>query len=939
MAENYKVKADYTNLRKKSQVTEKGDIYENDIMTITPLDSLFTDGQEVVYSDSNFKFSVRTDADLRKKHVKNDWLKHDDNEEWTLSDLIESPISDETKIRIKPDYTSIKDFAYYGSAVEMVHGTINHVLMYFPAEIYFSDEQVTLTDDHGNPIPELQNKYYVYNDFNINLETKYITNEQIDNPYRYMCLNAGNYDEYRNGNFVSNGCNWGFSANTAYTCGDGIIGTAKLNNDEITIYKYGDIKLYLHNGSSNFGLSYRPNNDIITEYFETIDEFESVLLNRESKPLYVAIFETPYDTETGVEYTMEPYIWPSVNNWNPDVHSGAYSTYLLGLIKLAEYHDQYDSNNLWRMMTHESIKNLDWTFFRQNEDDMEDMSKIDTSRIEPIIQIYSRQFDGLKRYIDTIKYANNVTYNQKNNLPDYGLKDVVGLAGFEPYLPIPTGKTNVVTESLYPSKMYGYSEVDANVNFMRNLKINAPYILSSKGTRHSIQSIMGLLGLVYGKDYAIDEYIAVAKGSDRCVFIDSAYTGCYPSAEDVEFINTSKDSIPINTFDDVRYEGIACKPISVYNTNGNIKYRYVIPWYENGKQYDNKLYFQENGGWGYHHIDVKDLNIQGIKVTASFSGFSETETRMKFATNLIDLASFLPNSVKEKDICYVENIDSILDIYMSGGTPLAKYQGQYSHYFILEDINNITIIGELNQDKKGWVNIPLQEIIEASSDNGIRVLYFETINESTIANNPHVAKNVDYDNGESYIKKFDKIFVNKDNFTSFSDNDIIKIVGEDGQGSDFFSFGIGKKMKNNRKADYFKPTSLSDLCEVEVSGSSTLPDVSEHTEGLNNPENGSEYEVPASYSVVNLKNMVIRILKKPEGLFGDNTENLEKWKDYVNNVVIEYVKQVLPSTSIFTWRFVDTLKNEVFVDLDGILEQYEETQKVLVNLDGTLIQK
>ena len=85
MAEKYKVKSDYTLLRRKSQVTDKGDVFENNLMTITPLDDLFTDGQEVIYSDSNFKFSVRTDADTKKKHSRNEWLKTSGgNDTWKL---------------------------------------------------------------------------------------------------------------------------------------------------------------------------------------------------------------------------------------------------------------------------------------------------------------------------------------------------------------------------------------------------------------------------------------------------------------------------------------------------------------------------------------------------------------------------------------------------------------------------------------------------------------------------------------------------------------------------------------------------------------------------------------------------------------------------------------------------------------------------------------
>ena len=55
----------------------------------------------------------------------------------------DSGITNETKIRLKPNYTSIKDFACYGSAVKLVQGTVNGVITDFPAEMYLSNEQIT----------------------------------------------------------------------------------------------------------------------------------------------------------------------------------------------------------------------------------------------------------------------------------------------------------------------------------------------------------------------------------------------------------------------------------------------------------------------------------------------------------------------------------------------------------------------------------------------------------------------------------------------------------------------------------------------------------------------------------------------------------------------------------------------------------------------------
>lgn len=45
---------------------------------------------------------------------------------------------------LKPMYHSLGDFAYYGSAVELVRASIDDIIKRFPAELYFRDTIVTM---------------------------------------------------------------------------------------------------------------------------------------------------------------------------------------------------------------------------------------------------------------------------------------------------------------------------------------------------------------------------------------------------------------------------------------------------------------------------------------------------------------------------------------------------------------------------------------------------------------------------------------------------------------------------------------------------------------------------------------------------------------------------------------------------------------------------
>ena len=49
-------------------------------------------------------------------------------------------ITPETKIELNPNYESLKDFAYYGSAVELVRASLTDIIFRFPAELYFTND-------------------------------------------------------------------------------------------------------------------------------------------------------------------------------------------------------------------------------------------------------------------------------------------------------------------------------------------------------------------------------------------------------------------------------------------------------------------------------------------------------------------------------------------------------------------------------------------------------------------------------------------------------------------------------------------------------------------------------------------------------------------------------------------------------------------------------
>ena len=931
MADTYKTKADYTILRKRHQNASNGDIFENDYMTISPMDTIFSEDQDIISSDSNFKFSYRINNNLQKKHAKSGWIKTPDgSEEWTIDDAISGgSISDESKIRIKPNYNSLKDFAYYGSAVELVRGSLNDIIQNFPAELYFSEKTLKSELEKVNDNVTVPDTWkLISNDFGINAHVDNINASNVYNPLRYLSLSIDNYNLIK-GDIITPLTGITITTSNA-TCNDNLTGKtiATAVTSGVTIYTYlmgGKTYLY-YTDSFNEGLRIRPNDDVVEEYFATIDEFEYVLLNRDSKPLYMSNFDTPYETDKGNFYKKETYIWPSKYNWNPDIESIGYENYVERLISLAEFHDEHDSNNIWRSMTHEAIKNLDWTFVRENGDDIEDLSKIDSSKIEIFLQLYGRQFDGLKRYIDTIKYSNQVSYNEKNNLPDYCLTDSVGNSGWDVKPLIATGKSEFYSDILYNNMSKGYSEVEANNNFMRNLKLNSRYILSNKGTREGIAALLGLLG-IYKDEYEINEHVAIAKGNaskNYCHFVDGLTDMIYPNAEDIEFVNMKKDSLLDDYAGDV-YEGIGVKEVTA-NTEG----RYVVPWYVNGKKYDNGMYFQCDGGWGKIKSNFYPLsiNVDCTPITAfsptKIDIYEETQNYLKFASDLNEMLDFTNSVVKEGMIVYVTDIENAANYGFTGN--------DLSHYFVLKDKDKSTTAN-------GWSAVTQTDLDNVSAlDNESkkdveRIIYLETIRESTEGNNPHTGEG-HYDDGKSYVNKLNSIFggaIENNDLTRFTQADIEKAISK-------YTFNIKTGYKDNKKCWYFGKGD-GEWLDPEDESEGPDRDGMKYRDDVVNPEEGPKSDEPAANSIVNLKNVDI-IFYYPFDEEGKTILPLKTdFEKYLLNVVMPYLEQVIPSTTIMTYDIMDksggtpspTVANVTSMDSISTPEGY-----AMLDIDGVI---
>lgn len=213
--------------------------------------------------------------------------------------------------------------------------------------------------------------------------------------------------------------------------------TSETIKDFLRVYlfsdDYGKIKYFVENKEDNFKFRIRPISKIINDYFENkLDLFEKILLNRDSSPIYSATFEIIDENDFGYFTNLKTFTFPTTyGGYNLGSSSPLFSDYINSLSKIGLFYDERFSDNLWRSMTHEAIKNFDWTYTRHYTPGDEEQFVEGGTKIQKVIRLFGREFDEIKNYISPISDNNTVTYDNVDNLPDYFFTDKLEIEGWD----------------------------------------------------------------------------------------------------------------------------------------------------------------------------------------------------------------------------------------------------------------------------------------------------------------------------------------------------------------------------------------------------------------------------------------------------------------------------------------------------------------------------
>lgn len=210
----------------------------------------------------------------------------------------------------------------------------------------------------------------------------------------------------------------------------------------------------------------RPKDDYINAFYNECDNFQKLILNRNTTPKYKAVFSVIKENDYGYYRDFEEFVFPtSEGGYNIDASSYGFNTYTTRLSQIGEFYDEFFTDNLYRSMTHEAIKNFDWTYTREYVEGDEEEYVLGGQKMQKALRVFAREFDEILAYINNIKNLNRVTYDERSNLPDYFLTDTVENEGWNVELITPfdiSGDTSFISGDCVTLKRH-FVESSGNV--------------------------------------------------------------------------------------------------------------------------------------------------------------------------------------------------------------------------------------------------------------------------------------------------------------------------------------------------------------------------------------------------------------------------------------------------------------------------------------------
>lgn len=589
--------------KKIHQYTNDSVIGERDITTVGGFDSR-NSGKSYTYQDSSFIFKSGNEFDNKYDLNVSDW----NGGIYTLSNVssIEERIkTDDTECRAKVNETRLSDYAYYGSCSELIRSSINDIMERFPAEIYIPDNTDRSKryykdgkgDVHAFGEDEGKELYEVYNPFGINIYMPYKNEETITNELRWFAN-----DLYANFEILTDGKSFGIDEIRVINydidapCPGVKIHDVYLDytdHDEsgepigksaaISVY-YGENReiAYLCENSLIGEFHIRPKEEFYIKFINSLSVFQKHLMNTKTNPKYKAVFEVVVPYEYGYKLKLEEFVMPiGRGGYNPLIDKNIYTQYIKKLSYYGTIYDEAFSDNIIRVMTHEAIKNFDWSYTSNG------------TKVSSILRLMGREFDEVRISAKGISTAKNTNYLNGNYTPSYLLSDYCSQDGWD-------------VKNVTPFHVSGYSKVEnTNVYSGGTVKPFSEESVTPYGRERRYKGMHPSNKVYYGEYY---DYTKKTKGFVDLAITDSTFNknsqarySRYTTEDDETFTREGKREV---------YE------TSISFLSSSTSSDYVELPCESGGTYQSKIFSDYTSNRSYNVDDVNSYFFKMLRMNS-----------------------------------------------------------------------------------------------------------------------------------------------------------------------------------------------------------------------------------------------------------------------------------------------------------------------------------
>jgi len=462
----------------------------------------FTDGASL-FTFGNFQITTNLNSKLNKNfELGGQWSDYYSLDNLNLNQQTSQILlSNDIFVRLNFDINNISRYVYFGSFYEYARVSIEQVISKWKGSLYLNP-----TSKSNMPVNTVLS--FSYNS-GIDTSSFLISKNIISNPFELVIDENNNFSKLLPDDIFNLSRDY-----KKYVVWNGVkefnvIGYtgSTTNNPYLTITTKGNPFPSLT--ASTFGqLTYhiKPNKEEVELFFNYASDFEKIILNRLTTPIYTSSFTVPQEADGFITYINKSLTWPISDGYNLDINTRDYALYVENMLAMASLFDSYKTDLVARKFVSESIHEFDTNG---------DGTEIYGRKVNKLLRIYGREFDEVKKYIDGISFANVVTYNKLDNTSDELIKIIAKNLGFDVLLTVTTDNFNL-QQQIQPSfdtHFSGYSRSlsakELDVELWRRLVINAWWLYKSKGTRKVIEFFFKLFNISECM-ISLDEYIYLA---------------------------------------------------------------------------------------------------------------------------------------------------------------------------------------------------------------------------------------------------------------------------------------------------------------------------------------------------------------------------------------------------------------------------------------------